>query len=112
MALSHRGRKALNSIGIEDDVLESAIPMKGRLLHSAKGELKRVVYDPTFNQVGIALENETSSSFLCILYHSKMSKITIFKPSSRELIILYMRIKLVNDLMNKINAYIRKKNNL
>ncbi|CAH1113510.1 unnamed protein product [Psylliodes chrysocephalus] len=50
LALSHRGRKALNSIGIEDDVLESAIPMKGRLLHSAKGELKRVVYDPTFNQ--------------------------------------------------------------
>ncbi|KAG5893628.1 hypothetical protein JTB14_006293 [Gonioctena quinquepunctata] len=51
LSLSHRGRKALKTIGLEDAVLKTAIPMKGRLLHRSTGELESVLYDPTFNQV-------------------------------------------------------------
>lgn len=51
MALSHRGRKALRTIGLEKDVLEIAIPMRGRLLHSLSGETKSVPYDNVSKQV-------------------------------------------------------------
>ncbi|VEN43039.1 unnamed protein product [Callosobruchus maculatus] len=49
LAISHRGRAALRSVGLEEIILESAIPMKGRLLHSKTGELQSVLYDPIFN---------------------------------------------------------------
>ncbi|CAG9772999.1 unnamed protein product [Ceutorhynchus assimilis] len=50
LALSHRGRKALRLIGLEDEVLKNAIPMSGRLLHSEKGDTESVKYDPVSNQ--------------------------------------------------------------
>ncbi|CAG9857809.1 unnamed protein product [Phyllotreta striolata] len=50
LALSHRGRNALKALGLEKEILDSAIPMKGRLLHSKKGKLKSILYDPSFNQ--------------------------------------------------------------
>ncbi|XP_050510664.1 kynurenine 3-monooxygenase isoform X1 [Diabrotica virgifera virgifera] len=50
LALSHRGRNALRSVGLEEEILQAAIPMEGRLLHSISGELKSVLYDPSCNQ--------------------------------------------------------------
>ncbi|XP_076260675.1 kynurenine 3-monooxygenase cn [Rhynchophorus ferrugineus] len=50
LALSHRGRKALKLIGLETEVLEGAIPMKGRLLHSKRGNTAAVLYDPVNKQ--------------------------------------------------------------
>lgn len=51
LALSHRGRKALRLVGLESDVLKSAIPMKGRLLHTENGKTTSIPYDPVSNQV-------------------------------------------------------------
>ena len=39
LALSDRGWKALEGVGITEDVKSVAIPMTGRLMHSVKGEL-------------------------------------------------------------------------
>ncbi|NP_001034500.1 kynurenine 3-monooxygenase [Tribolium castaneum] len=50
MALSNRGRKALRAVGIEKIILESAIPMKGRLLHDLKGRTTSVPYDALTGQ--------------------------------------------------------------
>ncbi len=44
LALSNRGIKALEDVGIAKDVLKSAIPMKGRMLHDLKGNLTFVPY--------------------------------------------------------------------
>jgi kynurenine 3-monooxygenase len=38
LALSHRGWRALESAGIDPQVREKAIPMKGRMVHSLDGE--------------------------------------------------------------------------
>jgi kynurenine 3-monooxygenase len=38
LALSERGWKALNRIGLSDEVKKEAIPMKGRLIHLQNGE--------------------------------------------------------------------------
>jgi 2-polyprenyl-6-methoxyphenol hydroxylase-like FAD-dependent oxidoreductase len=51
MALSNRGRRALAAVGLEDLILESAIPMKGRMLHDLEGRTKSVPYDARSGQV-------------------------------------------------------------
>ena len=45
LALSTRGWKALEGIGLKDQVMEIALPMKGRMMHAIDGEL-------TFQQYG------------------------------------------------------------
>ncbi|XP_045467971.1 kynurenine 3-monooxygenase [Harmonia axyridis] len=50
LALSHRGRRALRTVGLEEEVLKHAIPMKGRLLHNLPHELSSVPYDEQTNQ--------------------------------------------------------------
>src|SRR5688572_15964243 len=39
LALSDRGWKALEGIGIGDDIREVAIPMNGRVMHDVQGNL-------------------------------------------------------------------------
>ena len=39
LALSVRGWKALDAVGVGDDVREIAIPMHGRVMHDLEGEL-------------------------------------------------------------------------
>lgn len=51
LALSARGRKALSEVGLEFDILDHGIPMRGRMLHDLKGRTTVVPYDPTTNQV-------------------------------------------------------------
>lgn len=51
LALSVRGRRALAEIGLEKQLLEHGIPMRGRMLHDLKGRTQFVPYDPNGNQV-------------------------------------------------------------
>lgn len=51
LALSHRGRKALGTVGLEIEILNTGIPMKGRLLHCLSGDAVSVPYDPVTNEV-------------------------------------------------------------
>jgi kynurenine 3-monooxygenase len=44
LALSTRGWKALDTVGVGDKVREIAIPMYGRIMHSAEGELSHQPY--------------------------------------------------------------------
>uniref|UniRef100_A0A1L8DZZ5 Kynurenine 3-monooxygenase n=1 Tax=Nyssomyia neivai TaxID=330878 RepID=A0A1L8DZZ5_9DIPT len=50
LALSVRGRKALAKVGLEDVILEHAIPMRGRMLHDLSGNRRIVPYDKNKNQ--------------------------------------------------------------
>ena len=51
LALSQRGRKALAAVGLEEEVLKTAIPMRGRMLHDLKGNTTVVIYDSCNHQV-------------------------------------------------------------
>ena len=44
MALSERGRSALRGVGIEDLILEKAIPMHARYIHGADGRTWQILY--------------------------------------------------------------------
>lgn len=51
LALSHRGRKALRLIGMEEKILKNAIPMSARFLHNEVGSTTIMPYDPVSKQV-------------------------------------------------------------
>lgn len=50
LALSVRGIKALQEVGIVDDIKEIAIPMKGRMVHPLNGEVNFQPYSPDFEK--------------------------------------------------------------
>ncbi len=51
LALSARGIHALKEVGMDDKILRLAIPMKGRMMHSIKGELSFHPYGKNENEV-------------------------------------------------------------
>lgn len=51
LALSHRGIRALDEIGITESVLSQTVPMKGRLMHGVDGELTFQPYGTSDDQV-------------------------------------------------------------
>ena len=44
LALSFRGREPLRELGLEDVVLESALPMSARMIHSLSGKISKQYY--------------------------------------------------------------------
>src|ERR1700692_215092 len=63
LALSTRGIHALEQLGIADEVLRNAIPMRGRMIHDRSGELHFAPYDVDpnkhINSIGRAALNTT-----------------------------------------------------
>src|SRR3989441_7574370 len=63
LAISTRGIHALEQIGIADEVLRRAIPMRGRMIHDKSGDLHFAPYDvdPSncINSIGRAALNTT-----------------------------------------------------
>jgi kynurenine 3-monooxygenase len=63
LALSTRGIHALEQLGIADEVLQHAIPMRGRMIHDKSGKLHFAPYDVDpnkhINSIGRAALNTT-----------------------------------------------------
>lgn len=63
LALSTRGIHALEQLGIADEVLRHAIPMRGRMIHGKSGDLHFAPYDRDprkhINSIGRAALNST-----------------------------------------------------
>lgn len=49
LALSTRGIEALKKAGIDEQILENVIPMKGRFIHALDGTSSTQQYDPFGN---------------------------------------------------------------
>ncbi|HEY4798368.1 MAG TPA: NAD(P)/FAD-dependent oxidoreductase, partial [Bacteroidia bacterium] len=50
LAISTRGIHALQQVGLDTEILKNAVPMKGRLIHSQKGELSFQPYSKNENE--------------------------------------------------------------
>src|SRR5438874_12033206 len=63
LAISTRGIRALEQIGIAEEALQYAIPMRGRMIHDKSGELHFSPYDvdpkKCINSIGRAALNTT-----------------------------------------------------
>uniref|UniRef100_A0A6I8P8C7 Kynurenine 3-monooxygenase n=1 Tax=Ornithorhynchus anatinus TaxID=9258 RepID=A0A6I8P8C7_ORNAN len=57
LALSHRGRQALRSIGLEDQVVSQGIPMRSRMIHSLSGKKSAIPYGKK-NQYILSISRE------------------------------------------------------
>lgn len=51
LAMSVRGLTALKEVGIADEIMEIAIPMRGRMVHPLNGEVNFQPYSPDFENV-------------------------------------------------------------
>src|SRR5260370_28171643 len=64
LAVSTRGIHALEQLGIADEVLRHAIPMRGRMIHDKSGDLHFTPYDVDpnkyINSIGRAALNTTA----------------------------------------------------
>lgn len=64
LALSTRGIAALERVGLAEEVLKHAIPMRGRMIHGPRGELHFQPYDKDpgccINSIGRAALNSTT----------------------------------------------------
>ena len=50
LALSHRGLKALRRLAIEDEIMELALPMRGRMIHAIEGQVDFQPYSSNPNE--------------------------------------------------------------
>lgn len=51
LSISERGKRALKIAGVDREVLRTALPLKGRMLHLSNGKINAIPYDPHQNQV-------------------------------------------------------------
>ena len=61
-------------MGLEETIISTGIPMKGRMLHSQNGERKEVLYDPTGHQVRMLTLETLSTVRSPYCYDIKISK--------------------------------------
>src|SRR5438309_8905776 len=92
LALSTRGIHALEQIGIADEVLKHAIPMRGRMIHEKSGRLHFAPYDVDpnkyINSIGRAALNTTvieaaqRSPNVRVVFNHKCTEVEIDTPSA------------------------------
>lgn len=63
LALSDRGWKALKGVGIADEIMEIAIPMKGRMVHDMEGKTNLLPY----GKEGQAIYSVSRGGLNCLL---------------------------------------------
>ncbi len=87
LALSHRGICALQEVGLADDVLKLAIPMKGRMIHSPAGALSfqpygaepnQAIYSISRSSLNMALLNAAARSpNVRFFFHERCSNVDL-----------------------------------
>src|SRR5436190_8993411 len=63
LALSDRGWRGLEGVGIADEIKKVAIPMKGRMIHSLEGKLNLLPY----GKEGQAIYSVSRGGLNCVL---------------------------------------------
>ncbi|XP_018318567.1 kynurenine 3-monooxygenase isoform X4 [Agrilus planipennis] len=64
LSLSNRGRLALRDVGLEEEVLKSAVPMVGRRVHFQNGKVQSILYDEFTNQCIYSVGRNFLNKFL------------------------------------------------
>ncbi len=92
LALSTRGIHALQQIGLAEEVLQHAIPMRGRMIHDRSGELHFSAYDrdpnKCINSIGRgALNNAVIDAAkrnpnLRVLFNQRCSEVDLDEPAA------------------------------
>lgn len=85
LALSNRGLRALEEVGLADELKKIAIPMHGRMMHDAKGNLSYQAYGKegqyinsiSRSALNIALMNEAEKAGVTFYFNHRTEKIDL-----------------------------------
>lgn len=77
LAVSTRGLQALRQAGLEEEILKQAVPMRGRMIHSPKGEL-------TFQQYG-----KDDSEYINSISRASLNKTLMTQAEETKLVKLH-----------------------
>lgn len=77
LAISTRGINALARLGIDDEILSQAVPMRGRMMHSPQGELTFQPYGMNDKQCINSISRATLNKAL-MTHAEKTEKVRIF----------------------------------
>lgn len=93
LALSVRGIHALQEVGLADEVLKSAIPMRGRMIHSVDSSLHFQPYDRDphrhINSIGRAALNQVTIDAarkmpnVRVLFNHRCTDVDLERPAAR-----------------------------
>lgn len=93
LAISTRGLAALERVGLADEVLKTAIPMRGRMIHGPRGELHYQPYDidPSrhINSIGRASLNsvtlDAAKKYACVRvqFNHRCTEVDLERPAAR-----------------------------
>jgi kynurenine 3-monooxygenase len=90
LALSHRGLKALKEIGLDKNIMNIGIPMKGRMIHDTKGgqqffpygEKGQMIYSVSRSELNKILISEAEKEDVNISFNSTCLEVDIKKGSA------------------------------
>ncbi len=93
LAISTRGLAALERVGLADEVLKTAIPMRGRMIHGPRGELHYQPYDidPSrhINSIGraslnsVTLDAAKRYSNVRVHFNHRCTEVDLERPTAR-----------------------------
>ena len=104
LALSTRGIKALNAVGLEKQVLDISIPMRGRMIHAVSGEVIFQQYGKDDSEYINSIARGDLNKLL--LSEAEATKLARFHFNQRALGIDLFRntLELSNDKNNEITS--------
>lgn len=92
LALSHRGIEALRGVGLADEILKLAVPMRGRMIHAPDGRLSFQAYGKDAHHVNHSLSR------------SGLNAALLASAAQSSRVELYFRHKCVNADLHKPSA--------
>lgn len=89
LALSNRGLRALEEVGLAEELKKIAIPMHGRMMHDVKGNLSYQAYGKegqyinsiSRSALNIALMNEAEKAGVTFLFNHAIEKVDLVKTT-------------------------------
>jgi len=105
LAISTRGLKALHQAGLDSAILEQAVPMRGRMMHSKSGELTYQPYGKSDDEFINSISRASLNKLLMTEAESTGSVRFIFQQSATGLDIEHNEIAFIVPMSGALIKY-------
>lgn len=106
LALAHRGMRALQAVGLMDEVQKLLIPMRGRMLHDAQGRLTLAPYGHTATEVIYSVSRPGLNRLLMDAAESSGAKL-VFEHNCEDLDFESQTLRLCNHCKDALALPLR-----
>jgi kynurenine 3-monooxygenase len=99
LAVSTRGLQALRKVGLEEEILRQAIPMRGRMIHAKDGSLNFQPY------------GKDDSEYINSVSRATLNKVLMSRAEETKLVDIYFNQKAVGMDFDKCELYLEDATN-